>query len=250
MNHPDTYIIYGANSNIGSQLSHLLAPQVKHLILFYHTNTDKIAELFSLPNVLSFSSDILEYEDFMSKIGQINGTIQIENLAAVYLPAARSSDALPLSSTSLILTQSIINSNLIGTIHFLKGILSLNNHVKKTTRIVLLGSLVSRFGLKNGSVYAATKAAIANLSLSVAMEEGANHTLINTVSPGPVESDNSHFDPEYAEFREKYFDYHRSQSCLGKIATPSDVCSLICFLNSLENNHITGEEIFLSGGSR
>jgi len=243
---PQTYIIYGANSPMGAELASFLAPQVTQLILFYHKKTDRITRQLKLPNVISYCSDIVDFQDFMLKIEQINSKLHIESIAAVYLPALRSSDALPLTHTSLTLTSNIINVNLIGTIHFLKGILTLNKQIK-SARIVLIGSHVSKVGLKNGSVYAATKAAIANLTRSVAMEEGVNNTLINTISPGPIETDHSQYQLPYSTFRERYFENHRQNSCLGKLATNLDVCNLVGFLTSLENTHITGEEIFITG---
>jgi len=248
MTHPQTYIIYGANSPMGAELANFLAPHVQQLILFYHKKQDRITQLLTLPNVFSYSSDILDFTDFMQTIDHIRTKLHIEDIGAVYLPALRSSDALPLTHTSLDLTSDIINLNFIGAIHFLKGIFVLNRHIN-STRIVLIGSHVSRVGLKNGSVYAATKAALANLSRSVAMEEGAHNTLINTVSPGPIETDHSEYELPYSTFRKQYFDNHRENSCLGKLASNLDICNLVAFLTSMENTHITGEEIFITGGS-
>jgi NAD(P)-dependent dehydrogenase (short-subunit alcohol dehydrogenase family) len=113
----------------------------------------------------------------------------------------------------------------------------------------MIGSNVSRVGLKNGSVYAATKAAVANLVRSVALEEGSYNTLINTVSPGPVETVNNDFDPAYCEFRRDYFANQLKLTSLGRLATVDDVCQTIIFLTSMANSHITGEEIFITGGA-
>ena len=245
---PDFFIVYGANSFIGSEFAKMIRPEVKKLILFYPKKTDKIAELLPAENVKAIQSDILDFNDFKKKIHDLREENCINNLGAVYFSTYRSVDHKPLGETGLDLTKNIIDVNLFGAIHFLKGIFSINQSVA-STRIVMLGSHVSRIGLKNGSVYAATKAAIANLTRSVAMEEGIHNTLINTVSPGPVETDNKDFSAEYTKFRQEYFDTQLRLTSLKRLASVSEICQLIMFLTSMENKHITGEELFITGGS-
>ena len=249
---PETFIIYGANSAIGSELAKSLLPEVKELILFYHEKTDRIAKILTSDKVVAFNSDIKDYDVLLEQFSQIKHN---NHIGAVYLPAVRSYDHKSLAETSLYLTREIIDVNLLGAIHFLKGLISISTPRTKETiddlsmRIVLLGSNVSRTGLVNGSIYAATKAAIANLTRTVAKEEGKNHILINTISPGPVQTDSQVFLADYREFRKDYFETQKSLTSLNKLADVSDVCLMIKYLTSLENKHITGEEIFLTGGA-
>ena len=119
---------------------------------------------------------------------------------------------------------------------------------QKNGRIVLLGSNVSRIGLPNGSAYAASKSAIANLSRTVALEEAENNILINTISPGPIQIDDSHFGEEYRKFRASYYKKMLMQIPLKRLATLEDLYNLIEFLLSDKNSYITGEEIFVTGG--
>ena len=244
---PETYIILGANSAIGSELAKSIAPKVQQLILFYHQRKERIVDLVA-PNIWQYPVDITNFNDFMGIIHQLKQEFKAQDLGAVYLPTIRSFDHQPLLNTDLKLTREIIDVNFLGAIHFLKSILSLDT--VNSQRIVLLGSNVSKIGLPNGSVYAATKAAIANLTKSVAQEVGYRNILINTVSPGPVITADQSFDQEYQEFRENYFATQKKFTCLNRLAEIDDVCALIKFLTSLENKHITGEEIFITGGVR
>jgi NAD(P)-dependent dehydrogenase (short-subunit alcohol dehydrogenase family) len=245
---PDAFIIFGANSIIGSTLARGILPLVKNLILFYHKQTDKIDDLLGDDKVMSYSQDIRDLDAFLQNISDLKSRIDISDLAAVYMSTQRSSDFQPLSTTDMSLTRDIVEINFLGAIHFLKGIFTINKSVS-STRIVLMGSNVSRKGLKNGSVYAATKAALSNLTRSVSQEEGASNTLINTVSPGPVESDQSGFSKEYATFRIAYFQEQKKMTSLDRLSSPVDVCEMILFLTSLQNKNITGEEFFVTGGS-
>ena len=263
MKQPDTFLIYGANSCIGAELSRKVLPEVNNLILFYHEKTDKIKELFSDNKVHPFSSDIRDYKDFILKLENIFTKINTKNLGAVYLPAIRSYDHKPIVETSLEITKEIIDVNFVGAVHFLKGLIKMRTEEFKvkqeefqnslfssyTTKLVLLGSNVSRTGLKNGSVYSATKAAIANLTRSVAMEIGHQNIFVNTISPGPIETNNSDYSVEYKKFRDEYFETQKNFTSLNKVASIDEVNSLICFLTSLDNTHLTGEEIFITGGA-
>jgi 3-oxoacyl-[acyl-carrier protein] reductase len=240
-------LIYGANSSIGSELAKQILPEVDNLILFYHKRTDRIKALFTDKKVIAIQSDVRDFDDLQVKIGKIGAEIELHDLGAVFLPSVRSYDHKLLSETSIELVNDIIAVNFLGAIHFIKAVLLLKK-MSDSMRIVMTGSNVSRVGLKNGSVYAATKSAVANLARSVSMEEGMSHVLINVVSPGPVETDNSGFDTEYIEFRKEYFETQKRLASLNRIASVYDVISLIKFLTSIENRHITGEEIFVTGG--
>jgi len=118
----------------------------------------------------------------------------------------------------------------------------------KSGRIVLFGSNVSRIGLKNGSAYAASKAAIANICRSVSIEEAENKILINTISPGPVKIVDAHFSEEYQEFRQKYYQEQLQQIPMKRLVNFNDIYGVCKFLISEENSYMTGEEIFLTGG--
>ena len=143
--------------------------------------------------------------------------------------------------------QDVISTNIIGTYNILKILLAKfkkQNHGK----IVLMGSNVSRIGLPKGSAYSASKAALANLARTIAIEEAKNGILINVVSPGPIEIDDSHFPDEYRKFRKNYYAKMLSQTPLKRLATLEDIYGAIDFLLSDKNSYITGEEIFITGG--
>ena len=245
MKYPETCIIYGANSCIAVEFAKMIQSEVTNLVLFYHKKTDNISSLFNKKNVTAFSSDICNYEDFITKLMSLPNS---KDISAIYFSTIRSIDSKPISNVDLFLANKIINVNIMGAIHFLKGIFLINNRIN-STRIVLMGSNVSRTGLPNGAVYSASKAALANLVRSVSIEEGKNNTLINTVSPGPVETNNKDFSKKYSQFRQNYFDNYKKLSSLNKLAKTVDICSIIKYLTSFENNHITGEEFFITGGA-
>jgi len=82
-------------------------------------------------------------------------------------------------------------------------------------KIVLFASNVTRIGLPNGSAYSASKAGIANIGRTLAAEEAGNNIIINTVSPGPIKIDDSHFSESYRIFREQYYKKKFGKSLLN-----------------------------------
>lgn len=251
-----TIIITGANGNIGSAMAHHFAEEGFKLILLYHRSAHRIEKLLK-----NFGSSITALQSDITNLGELETIIEKIPLETEYLPkslihaaAMRSIDSATLIETSPELWEKIIETNIIGTYNILKTVIPLfiANQESETddnwNRIVLLGSDVSRIGLPSGSAYAASKAAISNLARSLSYELAEHNILINTVSPGPVVIDESHFSEEYRQFRTRYYEEILARTPLKRIANPSDVVSMCRFLISPENKYITGEEFFLTGG--
>jgi NAD(P)-dependent dehydrogenase (short-subunit alcohol dehydrogenase family) len=252
----NTIIITGANGNIGSALAARLAEEGSELLLLYHRSTDRLEKLkegfsSSITLVKADLTDLSGLEKTLSKtITQNNINVQ----SLIHTAAMRSIDTSSLPQTSPDLWRKVIETNLFGTYHILKVVSPLLINAQKSSdnndfrRIVLLGSDVSRIGLPFGTAYAAAKAATANIARSLSAELAGNRILINTVSPGPVKIDDSHFSEDYRRFRAQYYQDILQRTPLGSLAEISDVVSLCLFLISEENRYITGEEFFVTGG--
>jgi NAD(P)-dependent dehydrogenase (short-subunit alcohol dehydrogenase family) len=251
---PRTIIITGANGNIGSALAADLLSEGNHLILISHRETDRITQLVSenLSSVYSFASDIRDFSGLEQKLHKALSETGWQPEALLHTAALRSIDFSPLSQTDPNLWKEIIDTNINGTFNVLKATINLFLREEQTVsgyrRIVLFGSDVSRLGLPYGSAYAASKAAIANLCRSLSVELGEHKILVNTLSPGPIEIDDSHFSEEYREFRREYYREQLARIPLSRLAKPADAISLCKFLISDQNEYLSGEEIFLTGG--
>ena len=62
-------------------------------------------------------------------------------------------------------------------------------HLRSPGRIINIGSVDARSGFKNLSVYCSSKAAIEGLTRCFAAELGPQGHTVNTVNPGPVQTD-------------------------------------------------------------
>ena len=93
------------------------------------------------------------------------------------------------------------------------------------------------------SVYSATKGAVNSVTRSLAQELGARKIRVNSLSPGPVNTEGTgdFFSGEMAK-------QMIAQTPLGRIGEPQDIAKVAVFLASSDSAWITGETIRVAGG--
>jgi 3-oxoacyl-[acyl-carrier protein] reductase len=110
-------------------------------------------------------------------------------------------------------------------------------------RVVTISSTVTRLMLPRYGVYAATKAAVEQLTRVFAREMGKRSITANIVSPGPV-------DTELFRTGKTAEDIERmaAMAALGRIGEADDIAQVVLFLASDEARWITGQNIGVNGG--
>ena len=114
---------------------------------------------------------------------------------------------------------------------------------KRWGRIISLASMAGRFGAnKSGAHYAATKAGIVGMTLSLAKTLGPYNITVNCVSPGRINTELTRVLPQ------KVQNEICSQIPLGRIGEPSEVASVIAFLASEQASYVSGSCVDVLGG--
>lgn len=110
-------------------------------------------------------------------------------------------------------------------------------------RVVNISSTVTRLMLPKYGAYAATKAAVEQLTRIFAREMGKRGITANTVLPGPV-------DTELFRAGKTAADIERmtAMAALGRIGEVDDIAQVVLFLVSDEARWITGQDIGVNGG--
>ena len=114
--------------------------------------------------------------------------------------------------------------------------------------IVNMSSYVGLVGFAGTSAYAASKAAILNLTRSMALDHAKEGVRVNAVCPGSVDTEMIHI------AWQQYGDIERAQKLwaekhpLGRIATADEVGRVILFLASEDASFITGAALPVDGG--
>jgi 3-oxoacyl-[acyl-carrier protein] reductase len=113
--------------------------------------------------------------------------------------------------------------------------------------IINISSVAATSAPPTTSVYSATKAAVDAVTKSLAKELGPRKIRVNSINPGMVETEGWHAAGIAGS------DFHRqveAQTPLGRIGQPQDIGPAAVFLASDESSWITGETLYISGGTR
>ena len=112
-------------------------------------------------------------------------------------------------------------------------------------RIVNISSLVTR-GLPFRSSYAAAKSALESLTRSLAVELALDGITANAVAPGPTETELfRENNPKGGEGEKRYL----AKVPMGRFASPEEIAAAIVFLAGDNAGFITGQTLFVDGGS-
>jgi NAD(P)-dependent dehydrogenase (short-subunit alcohol dehydrogenase family) len=113
-------------------------------------------------------------------------------------------------------------------------------------RIVLLSSIAALRPKIGGGAYAASKAALSQLTRVLAVECAASGVLVNAIAPGTVDTPMIHAVSDPARTGQ----YRPSgASPLGRVAEADDVASVVWFLLGDDARYITGTTIPVDGGT-
>jgi 3-oxoacyl-[acyl-carrier protein] reductase len=108
--------------------------------------------------------------------------------------------------------------------------------------IVNVGSIVGTRGNAGQALYAASKAALAGLTLSAAKELGPFGIRVNAVAPGFIGTAMTAALPPEAAAR------HRAHIAMNRDGTPEDVARAVLFLVSDLASYVNGQVLGVDGG--
>lgn len=170
-------------------------------------------------------------DDFLEKAGPVDGWV---NNAGVN----RSGLFLTLEPEEIALQ---VDTNILGPIHGCGYILP-RMMERRRGSIVNIGS-VARFRPSRGmAVYAATKGALASLTLALAAEYGPKGIRLNCVEPGPVRTD------MFAPTEELAGAELQERMPMRRFGSPHEIAEFVAFLLSDRAGYITGSLFNIDGG--
>lgn len=120
-------------------------------------------------------------------------------------------------------------------------------------RIVHVGSISAELGAPYNAIYAASKAGVAGLVRSLALEVAGVGVTVNAVQPGYVKTDLfAQTQGARARLRGVSLEQHEQDlvddTPTGRLTTPEDVASLVNYLMLDESRSITGQTLNVDGG--
>ncbi len=111
--------------------------------------------------------------------------------------------------------------------------------------IINIGSMAGKMPAEMASVYAATKAAVDAISISLSKELGPRNIRVNSLNPGLVETDGTIAEGVIGS---AFHDLSLATTPLRRIGTPQDIGRAAVLLASDHAGWITGQTLLATGG--
>lgn len=136
---------------------------------------------------------------------------------------------------------SVVNINLKGAFNLIHAVTPIMMK-QRSGNIINMSSVVGVSGNAGQANYAASKAGMIGLTMSIAKEMGSRGIRANTIAPGFIATDMT--DSLSEEVRKQW----EAQIPLRRGGTPEDVASVAVFLASDMSAYVTGQTINVCGG--
>ena len=135
----------------------------------------------------------------------------------------------------------IISTNVLGTMYCCQQALKIFARSSDRTTIINFSTIAVSIALKGESVYVASKAAIEAFSRTLAKEAGDFNCTVNTIAPGPVETN------LIKGLSESQIKNIIDRQSIQEKATPQDILNICKLLLSNEAKDITGQIFNVKG---
>jgi len=235
-------LVTGASRGIGKAIATAMAKARATVALADRLETSQTQNDIEQAGgkAFSYSCDVSNEEQVIKLLDNV-----VSELGGIDVLVSNAGVALekPLLETQIDEFDSLMAVNLRGTFLVGREAIRVMSENENGGRVINIASDLGYTGREQHSVYCASKAAVISLSKSWA-KEFAPKILVNSVSPGPVDTDMLGREHMSADWREKEEDIP-----LARIAQPEEIAGVVVFLAGPEATFITGQSFGVNGGS-
>jgi 3-oxoacyl-[acyl-carrier protein] reductase len=235
-------IVTGGSRGIGAAIAKRLAAEGARVAITYAKDATAAAAVVKSieangGKAIALKADATDFEAVTAALAKAVATfgrldVLVSN-AGMVIPK-------PFEETSLEELNQVIDTNIRGTLIVAKVALK---HLKDPGRIILIGSCLGERVLTPGVVaYSATKGAIKMFGQGLARELGKRGITVNTVQPGPIDTD---LNPAVGDWAIP----QTANTAMGRYGKAEEVAALVAFLAGPESSYITGANLTVDGGT-
>lgn len=252
---PRHIVITGASSGIGRAIAIRLAADDARVTLLAR-RADQLAETASLVGASAYAAtcDVTDRSSLdrafaasAERHGPIHGIITAAGIGGPNRAGVDSNDASDRFD-------SIIATNLTGTYLSLRAAQRHLAPGPDPRHMILIASILGRFGVPGYTGYCASKAALLGLTKAMALELAGENVLVNAICPGWVDTAMAWEGIDgmasgMGVTREEAHRMAMSAVPLGRMGKPSEVAGFVAWLLSTDAAGVTGQGIDINGGA-
>ncbi len=228
-------VVTGASSGIGRAIAEALLAEGRNVV-----NLDYAMPDWQHPQLVSYQADLTQEAPTRAAAAEIaagyNVTALVNNAGATRPGTIDTATTAALDDvvglhlrTPMLLTQAFLPT------------LRACGH----GRIVNMSSRAA-LGKADRIVYSATKAGMIGMTRTLAMELGRDGITVNAIGPGPIATELFRkSNPEGAPQTQRILD----SIAVGRMGTAGDVARAAMFFLSLDNGFVTGQVLYVCGGT-
>lgn len=241
--------ITGAGSGIGRAIAHRLASS-GHSVSLLGRRVDALEETAAGCNGLaaSFACDVRNQGSIadafagVAERGPIHGLVAASGIGGANKagPGDRFDD--------------IVSTNLGGTYYSLRAAQRILAPGPAPRHLIVLSSILGRFGVPGYTAYCASKAALLGLVRAMALETARDNVLVNAICPGWVDTEMARDGiAMMAKGMRVPYETALAQAMsavpLGRMGTPEEIAGVVAWLMSPDAAGVTGQGIDVNGGA-
>lgn len=231
-------LVFGGSRGMGAAIVRRLASEGRPVAFTYVSSPERAARLVAEIEAVGGSAMAIRADS--ASVGEIQGAVEIATaqfgqLGVLVVNAGILKNGV-IDEFSMADFDRMLAINVRGVfaaIHYSAP------YMRDGGRIITIGSNTAGYiGGAGSSVYAMTKAAIAQLVRGAARDLAPRQITINNVQPGPVETD----------MTSDLMDFIRPKLPLGRIGKPEEIADLVAWLASAGSAYMTGASLTIDGG--
>lgn len=235
-------LVTGGSRGIGAGIAKRLATDGAKVAITYTKGSDAAAAVVKEieragGKAIAIQADAADAEAVTAAVEM---TVATYGRLDVFVNNAGTAIPKPFKETTLEELDRVININVRGTFIATQAALK---HIQDNGRIIMIGSCVGERMMTPGLVsYAATKGAVKMFSQGLAREVGNRGITVNTVQPGPIDTDLNPASGDWAAPQ-------KALTALDRYGSVADVAALVAFVAGPEAGYITGANLTVDGGT-
>ncbi|MDC2859689.1 MULTISPECIES: SDR family NAD(P)-dependent oxidoreductase [Delftia] len=228
-------VVSGASNGIGRAIAEALLAQGRAVV-----NLDYVLPDWSHPLLVSYQADLTSEQataEAAARIAAAHNVVALVNNAGATRPGT-------IDNASTRHLDDVVGLHLRAPMLLVQAFLPTLRACGEG-RIVNMSSRAA-LGKPDRIVYSATKAGLIGLTRTLAMELGRDRITVNALGPGPIATELfTKSNPEGAPQTQRIL----NSIAVGRMGTPEDVARAALFFLSPDNGFVTGQVLYICGGT-